>query len=274
MAEWLCSGLQNRGHRFNSGPGLHEQSAIIIVPDNQTSSRPGTPFRHGIVDGFGIPGWALMGTMVGFGAIAKDAGFSAAQTIVSTFTIWGMPGQVAMASLYASGSSLFVIFTAVALANMRMMLMAISGADMLALNSRQHHWLKKVLFIQFMAISGWAQISYKQPDYTPDQLRQYYAGFCVLLFTGANIGTTTGFFLDQLVPPHIQPLIIFITPIYILLLLVNARVSVNKHAAACGGVLAPALYPVFADWSILISGLAGGTLAVIYLKLTASRGRS
>ena len=23
MAEWLCSGLQNRGHRFNSGSGLH-----------------------------------------------------------------------------------------------------------------------------------------------------------------------------------------------------------------------------------------------------------
>ena len=23
VAEWLCSGLQNRVHRFNSGPGLH-----------------------------------------------------------------------------------------------------------------------------------------------------------------------------------------------------------------------------------------------------------
>ena len=23
VAEWLCSGLQNRGHRFNSGLGLH-----------------------------------------------------------------------------------------------------------------------------------------------------------------------------------------------------------------------------------------------------------
>ncbi len=23
MAEWLCSGLQNRVHRFNSGSGLH-----------------------------------------------------------------------------------------------------------------------------------------------------------------------------------------------------------------------------------------------------------
>ena len=56
------------------------------------------------------------------------------QTTASTFLIWGMPGQVAMASLYAGGSDLFVIFTAVALANLRMMLMSISGADMLGLN--------------------------------------------------------------------------------------------------------------------------------------------
>ena len=30
VAEWLCSGLQNRVHRFNSGPGLQR----INVPAN------------------------------------------------------------------------------------------------------------------------------------------------------------------------------------------------------------------------------------------------
>ena len=29
VAEWLCSGLQNRVHRFNSGPGLHYYSGIL-----------------------------------------------------------------------------------------------------------------------------------------------------------------------------------------------------------------------------------------------------
>ena len=34
VAEWLCSGLQNRVHRFNSGPGLHLMFFVIplLVP--------------------------------------------------------------------------------------------------------------------------------------------------------------------------------------------------------------------------------------------------
>ena len=31
MAEWLCSGLQNRVHRFNSGPGLHRLFVFFYV---------------------------------------------------------------------------------------------------------------------------------------------------------------------------------------------------------------------------------------------------
>jgi hypothetical protein len=35
VAEWLCSGLQNRVHRFNSGPGLQRTPApanFILTP--------------------------------------------------------------------------------------------------------------------------------------------------------------------------------------------------------------------------------------------------
>ena len=31
VAEWLCSGLQNRVHRFNSGPGLHRLCVFFYV---------------------------------------------------------------------------------------------------------------------------------------------------------------------------------------------------------------------------------------------------
>ena len=32
VAEWLCSGLQNRVHRFNSGPGLQRINAPADAP--------------------------------------------------------------------------------------------------------------------------------------------------------------------------------------------------------------------------------------------------
>ena len=37
VAEWLCSGLQNRVHRFNSGPGLQR---INAPTDAQANSIP------------------------------------------------------------------------------------------------------------------------------------------------------------------------------------------------------------------------------------------
>ena len=48
-------------------------------------------------------------------------------TFFTSLGVWGMPGPVAFVSLYASGASIFLMFVAAALANMRMMLMVISG---------------------------------------------------------------------------------------------------------------------------------------------------
>ena len=36
VAEWLCSGLQSRGHRFDSVPSLH-----VFLKDLLTELRPG-----------------------------------------------------------------------------------------------------------------------------------------------------------------------------------------------------------------------------------------
>ena len=266
MAEWLCSGLQNRVHRFNSGPGLHFIFLTGHKPlPQETDSTYPSPVRTGCIEACGIPGIALSGTAIGFGAIAREAGFDFFQTTASTFLIWGMPGQVAMASLYAGGSSLFVIFTAVALANLRMMLMSISGADMLGLNRQDLPFLKRLFYIQFLAISGWAQLTYREAQYSKAELRQYYIGFTVILFIMALGGTMIGFMLDDLVPAHIKPLIIFVTPIYILLLLVNAKQTVNRWAGCFGGVIGPLLYPVFSDWAIFVAGFVGACLAVLMM---------
>ncbi len=242
---------------------------IFYVLSKQSKHTPASrPLLLGVIDGLGVPGFALMGTMTGFGAIAREAGFSFLQTASSTLSIWGMPGQVAMASLYAGGSSLFVIFTAVALANMRMMLMSISGADMMGLNKAETPFIKRLLYIQFLAISGWAQISYKQSEFTQNQLRRYYVGFTAVLFCLAMSGTIIGYYIDDFVPQNIKPLIIFITPIYILLLLVNAKQTINRFAGAIGGVSCPLLYPFFSDWAIFIAGFGGAGIALLYYKLS------
>ncbi len=74
MAEWLCSGLQNRVHRFNSGPGpFIFLTGHKPLPQETDSTYP-SPVRTGCIEACGIPGIAL-GTAIGFGAIAREAGF-------------------------------------------------------------------------------------------------------------------------------------------------------------------------------------------------------
>ena len=91
------------------------------MPD--TSMARDQLIRRGAVDAVNIPGFALGSTMTGFAVIAKEAGFDFWMIVATTASVWGLPGQVAFASLYATGASLMLIFVAVALANMRMMLM-------------------------------------------------------------------------------------------------------------------------------------------------------
>ena len=216
----------------------------------------------GILDAANVPGIALGSTMMGFAAIARESGFDFWMTFITSFTVWGMPGQVAFVSLYAAGASIFLMFVAVALANMRMMLMVISGADILRLKEAHLPLWKRVVMMHLLAITSWAQISYKQKEYEPAILRIYYMAFSVTIFAFGMAGTSIGYFLNDVMPPEILRLVIFVTPIYILLLLMNAQQTVNRMAAALGGAVCPFLYLVAGDWAILLSGIIGGTAAL------------
>ena len=67
-------------------------------------------YRVGVIDATNVPGFALFSTMVGFSTLAKDAGFDVWLSAITTLSVWGMPGQVALVSLFATGSPLIVIF--------------------------------------------------------------------------------------------------------------------------------------------------------------------
>jgi len=222
---------------------------------------------RGIFDAVSVPGIALGSTMMGFAAIARESGFDFWMTLVTTLSVWGMPGQVAFVSLYAGGASVLLMFVAVALANMRMMLMVISGADILQLKQAGLPLWRRVFMMHFLAITSWAQISFRESDYPPELLRSYYMGFTLTIFAFGVSGTAAGYFLDDLVPPHILRLIIYVTPVYILLLLMKARQSLNRLAAIAGGAMFPFVYSLMGDWAILFCGLAGGSLALALYQL-------
>ena len=78
-----------------------------------------------------------------------------------------------------------------------------------------------------------------------------------------------GFFLTDLLPPELLRVVIFVTPIYILLLIINARQKANRLAVVFGGALSPVFFPFVGEWAILLAGLIGGTLASLYGRFIA-----
>ncbi len=218
--------------------------------------------REGMMDAIHVPGFALFFTMVGFAALAKDLGFDIKLVITTTLTVWGMPGQVAFASLYGAGASLAIIFLAVSLANMRMMFMVISGYNALRFDLHNISFWKKVLLMQIMAITSWAQIGYVKDKYAPNLLLSYYIGFSLTIYLFGFLGTLAGFFIDHFVTSEALRVITFMTPLYILLLIISSNDNLNRLSVILGGTFVPVIYPFFLEWSILVGGVCGGTIAI------------
>jgi predicted branched-subunit amino acid permease len=224
---------------------------------------------NAMIDALRAPCYALGMTMAGFSTIAREAGLDFWMALVTSLGVWGMPGQVAFASLYAVGASLVIIFIAVSLANMRMLLMVVSAADMMHLGAHQLPLWKRVFWMHFLAITAWAHVGMAQQKYPSHLLLAYYQGFALTIFTFGIGGTILGYFLSDFLTPDLLRFVIFITPIYIMLMIINARQKANRLAVVIGGCLSPVFFPFAGEWAILLAGVVGGSLASLYSRYIA-----
>ena len=227
--------------------------------------------REGVRCAFGIPGVSIFGTMLGFAAIAREAGFDLSMTLATTALVWGMPGQVAMVTLHAAGASALVIFTAVALANMRMLLMTVSGMAIMGAGSDHLPFWRRLLLAQMLAITSWLQIGILEGRRPPHLVRSFFVGMAGMLYLLGMTGTAFGYYMDDWVDQRIMLAVMVATPLYILLMVINARRLMMRMAGVLGGGLCPLLYPLIGEWSILVGGIFGGTLVVIFWPRLVSR---
>ncbi len=221
---------------------------------------------NAMIDGLRAPGPAIGLTMAGYSTIAREAGFDFWMSLATSLGIWGLPGQVVLVSLYAAGASLFIIFMAVSLANLRMLLMVISAADMMNLASHRLPLWKRIFWMHFLSITSWTNLGMAQQKYPSHLLLAYYQGFTLTIFFFGIMGTILGYFLGDLLEPKILRIVIFVTPIYILLNIINARHKANRLAVVLGSILCPLLFPFAGEWAILLAGITGGAIASLYSR--------
>ena len=80
--------------------------------------------------------------------------------------------------------------------------MVISAADMTHLKSHNLPGWKRIFWMQFLAITAWANLGLAQQKYPPHLLLPYYQGFALTIFTFGILGTIFGFFLSDLLPEN------------------------------------------------------------------------
>ena len=244
----------------------------MSLPSYESTSKTKESIRkvrwQGIRDGSGIPALSLFFSMVGFSSIAREAGFDVIKAVTTTAFVWGMPGQVAAISLHMAGASLWVAFTAVALANMRMLLMTISGMEMLGLRDRDMGFWKKLGLMQLLAITSWIQLGHANDRYSKDMLFHYYLAMALSIYAFGLLGTGIGYYVSDFLPPNVLIAVLVMTPMYILLMVINAKQMIHRYAGICGGILCPLAFPMIGEWGILLGGIIGGTIALILKKKT------
>ncbi|WP_374384621.1 AzlC family ABC transporter permease [Dongia sp.] len=227
--------------------------------------------RAGVRAAIGAPALVLGASYVGFGAFVHQSGLTLFQGLASTTTGWALPGQIALIEIFAAGGSILAAAIAVGLANARLLPMVVTLLPILrqgegSASPRLIHYFAA----HFIALTGWAVSMQRAPDMPPDQRLPFFLGFTSVIWSATFFATGLGFFLVGILPTPVTLSLVFLNPLYFMLLFI-ADLARKERALALiiGAIAGPLLHLVSPDWGLLITGIGGGTIAF----LLTQRGR-
>jgi predicted branched-subunit amino acid permease len=216
--------------------------------------------RDGAVDALGVPAAVLGAGFIGFGALAAESGLSLVPALLSTLTIWALPGQLVLAEMHHAGAAAAAIVLAVMLTNARFLPMTLSLMPLLHGSGRR----RAVIYLSahLITLTGWAAAMRRCPSLPHAQRLPYFIGFSLTCWLTATACTLAGYWAAAVLPGLLKQAFVFLNPLYFLLILSgDVRERPWLLALGAGAVAGPILYLAIPKWSILLSGAVGGTVA-------------
>jgi len=229
----------------------------------------GSVVRKALLDALSLPAFILFFTMMGFGSLARGAGFGADMAVVASLLIWGLPGQLAMVELTSTGQGIAAVMFACSLANARFLPMVVSFVPALARG--QASLPRRLLDAQLLSINSWAVCMREFPHIEPEFRHRYYVTFASSILFAAAMGTLIGYYGAILLPAVMVLGLIFVSPLFFALVLsaVNGHAERFSMIFGCATVvLANYLFPSF---DLLITGVVGGSLGFVAGKFWKPR---
>jgi len=216
-------------------------------------------FKDGVKHAIGVPALGLGSSMFAFGAFLHSAGFDIFQSFLSTFFTFALPGQFVMAETILAGGTLLNIFLAVLLTNSRLYPMTVNITPLIR-NSNIPKW-KQYLGAHFIAVTSWFNFFSVQKNIKEDEKFNYFVGLGGFLWANSVFCTVAGYLFSNLVPHEILIALVFINPMYFLVMTVS---NLEEKKIICsilvGATLSIFLNDAFPGWSVLIAGVLAGTL--------------
>ena len=206
------------------------------------------------------PGIVLFSTALGFGAMARELGFTLGHVMFLSASVYALPAQLLLIDQLARGATLAAVAMAVSLTAIRLLPMTV--AMMPYLRDDRGTRAVHVLAVHFIAVTAWIEGSRRLPP-LPAHLRlPYFIGIGAGTLFCTVMGSMTGFLVASALPPTLAAALLFMTPIYFLLsMMLGARELGDWLAVLFGAILGPSLYVLIPGPDLLLTGLIGGTLA-------------
>lgn len=225
--------------------------------------------RSGFTVCWSTPGVVLLGTSIGYGALANDAGLSATLAVAISALFFALPAQVVLVDEIARGTGLIAIALAVSVTAIRLLPMAVTLVPYFQLK-KDPAWLR-IYAIHQLAITPWLEAQQRLPRVSPIVRLPLYAGIGTGIMLNTLVGTAVGHWLAGGLPTALSAALLFMTPVYFLLSLIGTAVRLpHVLALGLGAALGPVMFLALADTGLdlLVTGLLGGTAAWLVARQT------
>jgi predicted branched-subunit amino acid permease len=233
------------------------------MPHPQSPTRTG--FLKGAREAFGPAAAVMTAGFIGFGALASDSGMPFWIAALATALMWALPGQIILTEMFAAKAGMFAIVAAVWVSAVRFLPTGMSIMPMMRFERRE--LLKKLCVAQFVASTSWVLAMRNFPQMPAVERAPWLAGFGITCIAQGVTLCGIGYVLAGAVPAEIHAGLVYVTPIYFLLLMFgDIRSAAMGAAVTCGAIAVPLAHLLWPQWSLLAGGLAGGTAAYVMVR--------
>ena len=215
------------------------------------------------------PAIALGCCFIAIGALLKNLGFNFQETVFSTMLTYALPGSLVMAESLLIGASLLNIFLAVWVVNARLYPMAVSLFPLM-MHKNQPKW-KYYFSCHFIAVSAWLIMKSNYEKIEKEHRIDFWIGIGSATWSVAVLGTICGFYFSEYLNKEMMMGLAVVNPIYFLCMMVGASKTLEITLSVLLGLsLGPIFYFLSPEWSVLLGGLVGGSVAYLIGELNVS----